>query len=105
LKTEYGWLVLYHGVKTTPSSNLYRLGLVMFSLDDPTIATHRTREFVMGPQERTDFVGDVGGALFPCGWIVHDKNIRIYYGSADSVICFAEAPFKKVINRVLQDPV
>ena len=102
LKTKSGWLLLYHGVK----NKLYRLGLAMLPLDDPTIATHRTKEFIMSPQEKTDFIGDVGGAIFPCGWRVHDDNqLRLYYGAADSVICYASAPLDEVIDRVLQDPV
>ncbi|MFH1412991.1 MAG: glycosidase [bacterium] len=106
LKTDRGWLLLYHGVKNTPAGNLYRLGLAMLSLDDPTKVTHRTREFIMSPMGETDFIGDVGGAIFPCGWRVHDDNqIRIYYGAADSVICYAYAPFEKVVDRVLRDPV
>ncbi len=106
LKTDKGWLILYHGVKDTPSANLYRLGLAMLSLDDPTVVTHRTKKFVMGPQGRIDFIGDVGGAIFPCGWRVDDSNqIRLYYGAADSVICYAKASFKEVIDRVMQDPV
>ncbi len=106
IKTDEGWLLLYHGVKPTVSGCLYRLGLAMLSLDDPTILTHRTREFVMGPQERVDFIGDVSGAIFSCGWRVHDDNqLRVYYGSADSVLCLAFAPFEEVIKRVLQDPV
>ncbi len=104
LKTEHGWLILYHGVKSTPSCNLYRLGLAMLSLDDPTIVTHRTKQFVMKPEAGDDLIGDVGGAIFPCGWRVHEENVRLYYGAADSVICFAEAPFEKVIRRVLEDP-
>ena len=106
LKTDKGWLLLYHGVKKTNSGILYRLGLSMLSLDDPTKETHRTREFIMGPQEKNDFVGDTGGVIFPCGWRIHDDgNIRLYYGAADSVICFAESPFTKVVDRVLEDPI
>ncbi|MFH1582847.1 MAG: glycosidase [Candidatus Falkowbacteria bacterium] len=106
LKTKDGWLILYHGVRNTPNVDLYRWGLAMLSLDDPTVVTHRIREFIMGPKGRTDFIGDVGGAIFSCGWRVHDDGqLRVYYGSADLVICFAYAPLGKVINRVLQDPV
>jgi predicted GH43/DUF377 family glycosyl hydrolase len=68
LRTNDGWLILYHGVKSTPSANLYRLGLAMLSLNNPEIVTHRTKEFIMAPQEKNDFMGDVGGAIFPCGW-------------------------------------
>lgn len=106
MKTEYGWLILYHGTKKTGSGTLYRLGLAMLSLDNPRKVTHRTREFIMGPLGKDDFIGDVGGAIFPCGWRMHnDGNIRLYYGAADSVICYAEAPFAEVIDRILKDPV
>lgn len=106
LKTNKGWLLLYHGAKKTGSGILYRLGLAMLSLNDPTKVTHRTKKFVMGPLGRNDFIGDVGGAIFPCGWRIHDDgNVRLYYGAADSVICYAYAPFSKVVKRVLDDPV
>jgi predicted GH43/DUF377 family glycosyl hydrolase len=106
LKTKKGWLLLYHGVKKTASSLLYRLGLAMVSLDDPTKVTHRTKEFIMGPSGKNDFTGNVRGAIFPCGWRVHESgDLRLYYGAADSVICCAESPFNKVVERVLQDPV
>jgi predicted GH43/DUF377 family glycosyl hydrolase len=78
----------------------------MLSLNNPEIVTHRTKEFIMAPQEKNDFMGDVGGAIFPCGWRVHDDGkIKLYYGAADSVICCAESTLKDVINRVLKDPI
>jgi hypothetical protein len=38
IETATGWLVLYHGVRQTPSSALYRLGLALFDLEKPTNA-------------------------------------------------------------------
>lgn len=106
LKTEHGWLLLYHGVKKTGSGVLYRLGLAMLALDDPTKVTHRSREFIMSPEQITDRIGDVGGAIFPCGWRLDNENyIRIYYGAADTVICHAKAPLEKVLSCILRDPV
>jgi len=106
LKTDKGWLLLYHGRRSTGSGYLYRQGLAMLLLEDPTILTHRTKEFVMTPQDKVDFIGDVGGAIFSCGWRVHDDgDLRLYYGAADSVICYARAPLTKVVDRVLEYPV
>ena len=36
LKTPEGWLILYHGVRLTVGGCLYRLGLALLDLDDPT---------------------------------------------------------------------
>ena len=36
LETPEGWLILYHGVRTTPGGCLYRLGLALLDLEDPS---------------------------------------------------------------------
>jgi len=30
IETSRGWLMIYHGVRRTPSSSIYRLGLALF---------------------------------------------------------------------------
>ncbi|MGC2584216.1 MAG: glycosidase, partial [Acidobacteriaceae bacterium] len=37
IETAKGWLVLYHGVRTTASGSLYRIGLALFDLDNPEL--------------------------------------------------------------------
>ena len=36
LRTDEGWLILYHGVRMTASGAIYRLGLALLDLEDPT---------------------------------------------------------------------
>ena len=36
METEEGWLILYHGVRTTASGSIYRLGLALLDLENPT---------------------------------------------------------------------
>ena len=44
LKTDSGWLLIYHGVKETVAGALYRVGLALVDLDEPTRASPpRTR--------------------------------------------------------------
>ena len=38
IQTDRGWLMLYHGVRHTPSGCLYRLGLALFDLESQTSA-------------------------------------------------------------------
>ena len=93
LETPEGWLMLYHGVRSTASGSLYRAGLVLLDLEDPRRVLHRTEEWVFGPSEPYEQTGDVGCVVFPCGWI-HDPatdELRIYYGAADSAIALATA--------------
>ena len=36
LRTDSGWLVIYHGVKETVAGCIYRVGLALMDLDEPT---------------------------------------------------------------------
>jgi len=70
---------------------LYRLGLALLDLDDPSRVIRRGDEWVFGPEESYERVGDVGDVVFPCG-ITHDEKtgeIRLYYGAADTAIALA----------------
>ena len=37
IKTEHGWLLIYHGVKETMAGDIYRLGLVLLDLPEPSV--------------------------------------------------------------------
>lgn len=102
LETAEGWLLLYHGVKATASGNLYRLGLALLDLEDPTVVTHRSEEWIFGPQEPYEKYGDVADVVFPCGWI-HDKTtdvVRMYYGGADTCIALATAKMSDLLTFI-----
>jgi predicted GH43/DUF377 family glycosyl hydrolase len=91
LKTPEGWLILYHGVKTTVSGSLYRLGLAMLDLDDPRCLIARGDQWVFGPQRPYEVCGDVDKVVFPCGWIQDGDEVKVYYGGADTCIAVATA--------------
>ncbi|GAX62137.1 cytoplasmic protein [Candidatus Scalindua japonica] len=91
IRTDEGWLILYHGVKTTAAGSIYRNGLALLDLEKPTKLIARSDEWVFSPEEEYERTGDVDNVVFPCGWMEQDNNIRIYYGSADSCIATASA--------------
>ena len=90
--TGEGWLVLFHGVKATAAGALYRAGLALLDLDDPTVVLARTDEWVFGPEAGYERTGDVPGVVFPTGWIADDSGtVRMYYGAADTCVAVATA--------------
>jgi predicted GH43/DUF377 family glycosyl hydrolase len=102
LKTEHGWLLVYHGVKETVSGAIYRVGLALLDLDEPTRILRRADEWVLAPTESYERTGDVPNALFPCG-LIHDQErgeVRLYYGAADTSICVATASYDRVLATV-----
>jgi predicted GH43/DUF377 family glycosyl hydrolase len=103
LETPEGWLILYHGVRTTASGAIYRLGLALLDLEDPGKVIRRTNEWIFGPKATYEREGDVDDVVFPCGWIEKDKRMMIYYGAADSCIALATANLDELLHFVLHN--
>lgn len=102
MRTSAGWLLCYHGVRTTVSGAIYRVGLALLDLDDPCHVIARTDEWVFGPTEPYERSGDVPGVVFPNGWVLDadGDTLRMYYGAADSVVGVASASLARVLERL-----
>jgi predicted GH43/DUF377 family glycosyl hydrolase len=106
IRTDHGWLLVYHGVKETVASDIYRVGLVLLDLDKPTKVLRRLPTWILAPFEPYERTGDVPNVVFPCG-LVHDQvsdEIRLYYGAADSSICLAMSRLAHLLDAVLAAP-
>ena len=102
LHTEKGWLILYHGVRDTAGGCIYRLGLALLDLEDPTRLIARSDEWVFSPEEGYEVVGDVDKVVFPCGWVADGDDLRLYYGSADKCIALATARISELLDWLEQ---
>ena len=98
LRTDKGWLILYHGVRITASGCIYRLGLALLDLEQPAKLLARGDEWVFGPEEDYEMVGDVDKVVFPCGWVTEGDRVRLYYGSADKCIALATASVSEMLK-------
>ena len=106
VRTEEGWLLLYHGVKETVAGAVYRIGLALLDLDEPTRVLRRLPNWVFAPLEPYERTGDVANIVFPCG-LLHDAGsdkVRLYYGAADSSVCLATGRLQDLLDAVLAAP-
>ena len=106
VRTEHGWLLIYHGVKETVGGDVYRIGLALLALDEPTSVLRRLPTWVLAPLAPYERTGDVPNVIFPCG-LLHDPKtdeVRLYYGAADSAICLATAQLAELVEAVLAAP-
>jgi predicted GH43/DUF377 family glycosyl hydrolase len=100
VETPHGWLVVYHGVKTTVSGSLYRMGLALLDLHTPEQCLRRGDAWVFGPDAPYERFGDVSNIVFPCGYTFepdHD-TLRLYYGAADTCVALATASVQKMLD-------
>ncbi len=106
IETSEGWLILYHGVRKTASGSLYRAGLALLDLEEPWRVIKRSEEWIFGPKEPYEFIGDVSGVVFPTGAVVNkEKNeLRLYYGAADSSVCVAFAKMNDILEYLNSCP-
>jgi predicted GH43/DUF377 family glycosyl hydrolase len=100
IETPEGWLMIYHGVRNTPSGCLYRLGLALFDQETPERCLLRGDSWVFGPEEPYERAGDVGNVVFPCGLTIaaDDDTIHMYYGGADSCIALATGSIRMLLD-------
>jgi predicted GH43/DUF377 family glycosyl hydrolase len=106
LETEQGWLVVYHGVRQTVAGGLYRAGLALLDLDQPSVVLRRSEEWVLGPGADYEVSGDVPNVVFPCGLVHHPDSDKLflYYGAADTRIGLATASLADVLEYLLACP-
>jgi predicted GH43/DUF377 family glycosyl hydrolase len=102
IKTEKGWLEIYHGVRETASGYLYRLGAVLLDLEEPWRVVGRASPAILSPAMTEDFQGNVGNVVFTCGALLEERVLKVYYGAADHYMCLASAPIEEIISICLE---
>jgi predicted GH43/DUF377 family glycosyl hydrolase len=100
IETPRGWLMIYHGVRTTASGSLYRLGIALFALDSPDHCLLRGDSWIFGPEAPYEREGDVGNVAFPCGYTIgaDGDTIHLYYGAADTSVALAKGSVRRLLN-------
>lgn len=105
IRTESGWLTLYHGVEENPETDFtYRVGLMLLDLDDPTKVIARCPGPILEPEEPWELEGTVPNVVFPNAAVVMGDDVFVYYGGADTVVAVATAPLAELLETVKAHP-
>ena len=104
IKTEFGWLTLYHAVG---ADKHYRLGAMLLDLENPRQVNYRTRDWIFQPEAEYETQGCYfgGGVVFPCGKVILGDQLFVYYGAADKYVGLATCKVADLLNYLLQCPV
>ncbi len=92
---EQGWLEVYHGVDR---NNRYCLGAILLDSKEPWKVIARTEKPIFEPEADYECNGFFGNVVFSCGLLCEDDKLKIYYGAADTVICYAELSLEETIK-------
>ena len=97
IETEWGWLVITHGVG---QMRRYVLGAVLLDIDEPTKVVGRLGEPWLEPaeDERNGYVPNV---VYSCGSMIHDGVLVTPYGYSDVGIGFAVTTVDSLVAEMV----
>ena len=97
IETEYGWLVIIHGVGPMRK---YCLGATLLDLEDPTKIIGQLSEPLISPNEE-EREGYVPNVVYSCGSIVQNGHLIIPYAMSDTASTYAAVPLDDLLNRLI----
>ena len=100
IKTEPGWLCIYHGVHDAASGYVYSACAALLDLENPTIELARLPYPLFQPEEDWELKGVVNNVVFPTGTALFDDTLYIYYGGADKCIGCASLSLKALLSEL-----
>jgi len=106
IETPQGWMLFYHGVRSTTAGAIYRVGMALLDTEEPWRVLRRSDEWVLGPRALYERIGDVSDVVFPTGAVVHKETDRLslYYGAADCTVAVATAKLSACIEYIMSCP-
>jgi predicted GH43/DUF377 family glycosyl hydrolase len=102
LKTKDGWLLIYQSVDDKDASG-YKVGAMMLDLEHPEKELYRSRYPIMEPDAWYDNQGFKAGVVYPCGAVIIDGQLLVYYGGADSHVCVATANLDEFLSKLKKE--
>jgi predicted GH43/DUF377 family glycosyl hydrolase len=99
IKTEKGWLEIYHGAN---GDHQYCLGAFLMDMNNPSTVIARTDDPIMIPSEQYELTGFFGNVVFTNGHVLEPDGdtLTIYYGASDEVVCGAQFSIRDIIARL-----
>lgn len=101
IETEYGWLMIYHGVQETYHGLVYSACAALLDLDNPLKELARLPYPLFSPEREWEVNGEVNNVVFPTGTAQFGDTLFIYYGAADTHIACASLNLKELVAELL----
>jgi predicted GH43/DUF377 family glycosyl hydrolase len=104
IRTARGWLNIYHGVFPTMDGSVYRLGVALHDLNDPSHIIGVGDNWILQPEEPYEITGYVHNVVFSCAAVEEpDGSLKIYWGGADTVMCAGTAKIDELVDLCLNN--
>jgi predicted GH43/DUF377 family glycosyl hydrolase len=95
IKTEAGWLIIYHG---KGDNSVYSLFCLLLDLDHPTKIIRQAETPLLYPTESYETEGFFPNVVFSNGVVEKEGQVYIYYGASDESSCVAIVSLDDLLN-------
>jgi predicted GH43/DUF377 family glycosyl hydrolase len=103
IETEYGWLLIYHGVHDTIKGYVYSACAALLDLENPQQEIARLPYALFKPEHEWELKGEVNNVCFPTGTVLVEDLLYIYYGAADERIACASVSISGLLKELLRN--
>lgn len=97
IETEYGWLVITHGVGTMRK---YVISAMLLDLDDPSKVIGQLTEPLISPNEE-EREGYVPNVVYSCGSIVNNEELVLPYAMSDTASTYVTIPLRELLTNLV----
>jgi beta-1,2-mannobiose phosphorylase / 1,2-beta-oligomannan phosphorylase len=98
IETPLGWLLFFHRV--TKPVPVYKVEAMLLDIADPRRVIAETGATLLEPETSDECRGQTPNVVFPCGAVLLDEQVYLYYGGGDSVCCVARMPLQEIFKRL-----
>lgn len=100
LRTKEGWLLVYQAVGENDPIR-YKIGAMLLDIKDPTRVLARSEEPLLEPYAKYENEGWKAGVVYPCGAVIKNERLYVYYGGADKFVCAASLQLDELLNYMV----
>lgn len=101
IRTDTGWLEIYHGAD---HASRYCLGALLLDTEDPSRVLARSTQPIMEPTATYETKGFFGNVVFTNGHIVDGDRVTVYYGASDNYVCGATFSIQAILKSLTTEP-
>lgn len=104
IETEFGWLLIYHGVQETTKGRTYHAKAALLNIDKPEIEISRLPYPLFSPTKKWEKHGIVDNVVFPTGHAIFGDDLYVYYGAADMYTGVVKMSLNKLLQELRKQP-
>jgi predicted GH43/DUF377 family glycosyl hydrolase len=99
IKTELGWLLLYHGFDADHPQIGYKVGAMLLDLHDPTKILYRSNGPILEAKEwyENDWKP---GVTYASGAVIFKGDLIVYYGGGDKYVAAAKINLRDFLRKL-----